>query len=131
MGEWHLTIGRALLQFFEKKKNQFADWLIELVFYREKNRSLSFLLLSLFIFFSSHLQPWSAARVVFSTIPQSFGYVLFHDATFPGRFTFWNRMPQYFASARGAYKLLAYWNMWQDTGPADQILGNTGALQKY
>ena len=39
---------------FLKKKNWFADWLIiELVFYRKKNRILSFLLLSFFIFFLS------------------------------------------------------------------------------
>ena len=37
MGEWPLTVGRALLHFFffltkneEQKKNRFADWLIEL-----------------------------------------------------------------------------------------------------
>ena len=73
---------------FWKKKNWFADWLIELVFYRKKGE---FCLFCYFLFsfsFSPHLQPWSAARVVFPTIPLLFGYVLFHDARFPGRFIF-------------------------------------------
>ena len=48
-------------------------------------------------------------------------------------------MPDYFASAREAYKSLACRNLCTimllllrpDTGPAVQILGNIGALQKY
>ena len=62
-------------------------------------------------------------------------YVLFHDA----RLYFWNRLPDYFASAREAYKSLACRNLCtimllllcSDTGPAVRILGNIGALQKY
>ena len=62
-------------------------------------------------------------------------YVLFHDA----RLYFWNRLPDYFASAREAYKSLACRNLCTmtllllcpDTGPVVRILGNIGALQKY
>ena len=62
-------------------------------------------------------------------------YVLFHDA----RSYFWNRLPDYFASAREAYKSLACRNLCTitflllcaDTGPAVRILGSIGALQKY
>ena len=67
-------------------------------------------------------------------IPQSF-VVLFHGA----RLYFWNLLPDYFASAREAYKSLACQNLcaitllllWRDSGPAFWILGNMGALQKY
>ena len=61
-------------------------------------------------------------------------YVLFHDARFPDRFwCVWNRMPDYFASARRTYKSLACWNLctitllllWPDTWQ------HIGALQKY
>ena len=60
--------------------------------------------------------------------------VLFHDA----RLYSWNRLPDYFASAREAYKSLACRNLCTitllllcpDTGPAVRILGNVGALQK-
>ena len=63
-------------------------------------------------------------------------YVLFHDARL---YNFWNRLPDCFASARGAYKSLAYRNLCTitlsllcpDIGPAVRILGNIGALQKY
>ena len=52
---------------------------------------------------------------------------------------FWNRLPEYFISAREAYKSLVCRNLctltllllWADTGPAVRILGNIGALQKY
>ena len=62
-------------------------------------------------------------------------YVLFHDA----RLYFGNRLPDYFAGAREAYKSLACRNLCTitllllcpDTGPAVRILGNIGALQKY
>ena len=62
-------------------------------------------------------------------------YVLFHDA----RLYFWSRLPDYFASAREAYKSLACRNLCTitllllcpDTGPAVRILGSIGALQKY
>ena len=62
-------------------------------------------------------------------------YVLFHNA----RLYFWNRLPDYFASVREAYKSLACRNLCTitllllcpDTGPAVRILGNIGALQKY
>ena len=61
-------------------------------------------------------------------------YVLFHDA----RLYFLNRLPDYFASAREPYKLLACRNLCTintllllcpDTGPAVRILGNIEALQ--
>ena len=56
-----------------------------------------------------------------------------HDA----KLYFWNRMPDYFASAREVYKSLACRNLCTvtllllcpDTGPAVRILGNIGALQ--
>ena len=63
-------------------------------------------------------------------------YVLFHDA----RLCFWNRLPDYLASAREACKSLGCQNLYstitllllgQDTGPTVRILGNIGALQKY
>ena len=62
-------------------------------------------------------------------------YVLVYDA----RLYFRNRLPDYFASAREAYKSLACRNLCTmtllllcpDTGPAVRILGNIGALQKY
>ena len=62
-------------------------------------------------------------------------YVLFHDA---GLY-FWNRLPDYFESAREAYKSLAFRNLCTstllllgpDTGPAVRMPGNIGALQKY
>ena len=50
-----------------------------------------------------------------------------------------HRLPDYFATAREAYKSLACRNLCTitllllclDTGPAVRILGNIGALQKY
>ena len=58
-------------------------------------------------------------------------YVLFHDA----RLYFWNRLPDYYASAREAYKSLACRNLCTitllllcpDTGPGVRILGNIGS----
>ena len=52
-------------------------------------------------------------------------YVLFHNA----RLYFWNRFPDYFASAREARKSLVCRNLCTitlclDTGPASRILGN-------
>ena len=78
--------------------------------------------------------PFFKQPLAFPTIPQSF-VVLFHD----DRLYFWNRLSDYFASAREAYKSLACRNLrtvtllllCPDTGPAVQILGNIGALQKY
>ena len=62
-------------------------------------------------------------------------YFLFHDA----RLYFWNRLPDYLASAKEAYKSLACRNLCTitllllcpDTGPAVRIMVNIGALQKY
>ena len=62
-------------------------------------------------------------------------YVLFHDA----RLYFWNRLRDYFASAREAFKSFACRNictitlllLCPDTGPAVRTLGNIGAQQKY
>ena len=116
-------LGGPFSSFLKKKKNRFADWLIKLVFYREKNRILSFLLLSFFIFCFPHLQPWSAARVVFSTIPSHLVMFCFTMLGSQVNLYFWNRMPHYFVSARGAYKFLAYilkyvagyWASWPDT----------------
>ena len=78
--------------------------------------------------------PFLKQPLAFPTIPQSF-VVLFHDATL----YFWNRLPDYFASAREAYKSLACRNLCTitllllcpDTGPSVRILGNIGTLQKY
>ena len=72
----------------------------------------------------------------FPTIPQSF--VMFYF-TRDARLYFWNRLPDYFGSAREAYESLACRNLCTvtllllcpDTGPAVRILGNIGALQKY
>ena len=80
--------------------------------------------------------PFLKQPFAFPTIPLAvICYVLFHDS----RLYFWNRLPDYFASAREAYKLLACQNLCTitllllcpDTGPAVWILGNKGALPKY
>ena len=78
--------------------------------------------------------PFLKQSLAFPTLPQLF-VVLFHDATL----YFWNRLPDYFASAREAYKSLTCRNLCTitllllcpDTGPAVRILGNIGVLQKY
>ena len=85
------------------------------------------------IFSSISLYHLTAARVPHHT--PVICYVLFRNTML----YFWNRLPDYFASAREAYKTLACRNLctitflllWSDTGPAGQILGNTGALQTY
>ena len=69
----------------------------------------NFVFFAIFFFhlFFSRLQPWSAARAVFSTLPQSF--VMFSFTMLGSKIDLysWNRMPDYFTSARGAYKSLA------------------------
>ena len=79
--------------------------------------------------------PFLKQPLAFPTIPPVICYVLFHDA----RLYFRNRLPDYFASAREAYKSLACRNLYTvtllllcpDTRPAVRILGNVGAQQKY
>ena len=79
-----------------------------------------------FFFFSLHIsnldQP--LASVVLPTIPQSFVMICFTMLGSQIDLYFWNRMPDYFASARRAYKSPACRNLriytllllWPDTG---------------
>ena len=135
-----MTVGlRFLPQAFFKIKNEekksFADWLIELANWGFGMSTDTFLKsVKKFLDKEVRIIPFLKQPLTFPTIPQSF-VVLFHDATL----YFWNRLPDYFASAREAYKSLACRNLCTitllllcpDTGPAVRILDNIGALQKY
>ena len=113
-----------------KKKNSFADWLIELA-----NRGFG---MSTYAFLKSvktFLDKVVRQPLAFPTIPQSFVLFCF---TILG-YIFGINMPDYFTSAREAYKSPVCLNLCTitllllcpDTGPAVRILGNIGALQKY
>ena len=82
LGEWPLTGGMALPPFFfftkNEGKNWFADWLIELAFYRKNIR--------IFVSFFSHFFLSTSPTLLIS--PLVICYVLFHDARFPGWFIF-------------------------------------------
>ena len=87
LGEWPLTGRMALLLFFfffffffikNEGKNWFADWLIELAFYRKNIR--------IFVSFFSHFFLSTSPTLLIS--PLVICYVLFHDARFPGWFIF-------------------------------------------
>ena len=118
-----------------EEKKSFADWLIELA-NRGFGMSTDAFLNSVKKFLDKEVSIvcyLTTARVPHHT--PVICYVLFHDA----RLCFWNRLPDYFASAREAYKSLACRNLFTitllvlcaDTGPAVRIQGNIGALQKY
>ena len=83
LGEWPLTGGMALLLFFfflqkMKEKYWFADWLIELAFYRKNIR--------IFLSFFSHFFLPTSPTLLIS--PLVICYLLFHDARFPGWYIF-------------------------------------------
>ena len=91
----------------KKKTRRFANWLNEACISWEKKQNFVFLVSFFFHFFSPYFQPWLAALVVFPTIPQLLMMFCF---VMPGSqvdLYFWNRMPVYFAGARGAYKSIA------------------------
>ena len=133
-----MTVGlRSLPQAFLKIKNEerksFADWLIELANCGFGMSTDAFLKsVKKFLGSKNYIIFKTAARVPGHT--PVICYVLFHDA----RLYFRNRLPDYFASAREAYKSLACRNLCTitllllcpDTGPAVRILGNIGAQQK-
>ena len=132
---------RSLPQAFFKIKNEerksFADWLIELANCGFGMSTDAFLKsVKKFLDKEVRIIPFSKQPLAFPTIPQSF--VMFYF-TMLGYQYFWNRLPDYFASAREAYKSLACRNLCAitllllcpDTGPAVRILGNIRALQKY
>ena len=136
-----MTVGlRSLRQAFFKIKNEgrksFADWLIELA-NCGFGMSTDAFLKSVKKFLDKEVRNYTifktAARVPHHT--PVICYVLFHDA----RLYFRNRLSDYFASTREAYKSLACRNLstitllllCPDTGPAVRILGNIRALQKY
>ena len=118
-----------------EEKKSFADWLIELA-NRGFGMSTDAFLNSVKKFLDKEVSIvcyLTTARVPHHT--PVICYVLFHDA----RLCFWNRLPDYFSSAREAYKSLACRNLCTitllvlcpDNGPAVRIQGNIGALQKY
>ena len=97
LGEWPLTGGMGLLLFFfffffftkNEGKNWFADWLIELAFYRKNIR--------IFVSFFSHFFLPTYPTLLIS--PLVICYVLFHDAIGSQvDLYFWDRMPGHFAS---------------------------------
>ena len=93
-------------------------------FIEKKKQNFVFFVSFFFHFFPPHLQPWSAARVVFPTIPQSFVVFCFTMLGSQIDLYFWNRMRDHFASGRGAYNSLAWRNLciitllllWPDLG---------------
>ena len=88
--EWPFSFFFFRFFFFTKNegKNWFADWLIELAFYR---KNIRFLLVSFLIFFFPHLQLYWSARSSFVT----FCFTMLGSQV---DLYFWNRMPGYFAS---------------------------------
>ena len=76
--EWPFSL--FFFFFFSKseEKNWFADWLIELAFYRKNIR--------IFLSFFSHFFLPTSPTLLIS--PLVICYVLFHDARFPGWFIF-------------------------------------------
>ena len=82
-----------------------AKW--SLYFIRKKSRISSFFVSFFFHFFSLYFQPWLAALVVFPTIPQLLIMFCFMMLGSQVDLYFWNRMPVYFASTRGAYESIA------------------------
>ena len=113
-----------------EERKSFADWLIELA-NCGFGMSTDAFLKSVKKFLDKEVRNYTifktAARVPHHT--PVICYVLFHDA----RLYFRNRLSDYFASAREAYKSLACRNLLlcPDSGPAVRVLGNIGALQKY
>ena len=109
-----MTVGlRFLPQAFFKIKNEerksFADWLIELA-NCGFGMSTDAFLKSVKKFQDKEVRiiPVLKQPLAFPTIPRPvICYVLFHDA----RLYVWNRLPDYFASAREAYKSLACRNL--------------------
>ena len=93
---------------WKKKTHRFANWLNEAcISWKKKKQNFVFFVSFFFHFFSLYFQPWLAALVVFPTIPQLLMMFCF---VMPGSqvdLYFWNRMPVYFAGARGAYKSIA------------------------
>ena len=118
-----------------KKKKSFVDWLTELgncAFSMSTDAFLKsakkFLDKEVRIILLYHL---TAARVPHHT--PVICYVLFQDA----RLYFWNRLPDYFVSAREAFKSLACRHvctitlllLCPDTGQAVRILGNMSSAK--
>ena len=105
-----------------KKKNRFADWLIELA-NRSFGLSTDASLKSVKKFLDKKVRTCNS-RSRSPTIPQSF--VVFYFTMFGSQIDlyFSNRLPNYLASAREAYKSLACRNsctitlllLWPDTG---------------
>ena len=74
---------------------------------KKKQQNFVFFVSFFFRFFSLYFQPWLAALVVFPTIPQLLIMFCFMILGSQVDLDFWNRMPVYFARARGAYKSIA------------------------
>ena len=138
--EWPLKVERALLlcSYLNKKENnnnknktvhRLANWVCISYEKKKKKKLKNFVLFVSFFFhvFSPHLQLWSAARVFFPTIPQSFVMFCFTMLASQIDLYFWNRMPDYFATARRAYinrlskfmynyvviVMVEYWATWE------------------
>ena len=100
-------------------------------FIRKNKQNFAFFRFSFSLHISNLDQP--LVSVVLPTIPQSFAMFCFTMLGSQIDLCFWSRMPDYFASARGAYKSPACRNLciftllllWPDTGQ------HIGALQKY
>ena len=89
----------------QKKKQpvcRLAKW--SMYFIRKKKQNFVFFVSFCFHFFSLYFQPWLAGLVVFPTIPQLLIMFCFMMLGSQVDLYFWNRMPVYFARARGAYK---------------------------
>ena len=125
MGTEHEEINTAGQTKNEEKKS-FADWLIELANCGFGMSTDAFLRsVKTFLDKKVRIIPVLKQPLAFPIIPGPvICYVLFHDA----RLYFWNRLPDYFASVREAYKSLAcrnlctiivesgYWTSRLDTG---------------
>ena len=93
---------------WKKKTRRFANWLNEAcISWKKKKQNFVFFVSFFFHFFSLYFQPWLAALVVFPTIPQLLMMFCFMMPGSQVDLYFWNRMPVYFVSARGAYKSIA------------------------
>ena len=103
------SLPQAFFKIKNDERNSFADWLIELTNCGFGMSTDAFLeSVKKFLDKEIRIIPFlfkTAARGPHHT--PVICYVLFHDA----RLYFWNRLPDYFASAREAYKSLACRNL--------------------
>ena len=105
------------------EKNTYYKLTFQSILYEKINRIFFFFFCFSFSLHISNLDK-PLASVVLPTIPQSFVMFCFTLLGSQIDLYFWNRMPDYFASARGAYKSPACQNLciftllllWPDTG---------------